>query len=346
MGSVPLADAEAVFRAVSSELGDLVARIPDGETGPRDNWVVWQLPLLQEHPDLETVSSLPEYGPGVRVKVRDGVDPSGVEFGPLGYARAALESWPVFARLQAEGVIPAHTRFQVSLPTPIAVVAAFTAVHQTELERAYEARLLAELAEITAAVPADRLAVQWDCAVEFALQEGVFPAWFGDGAPDRLLAGIVERMVRLGEAVPTGVPLGYHLCYGDFGHAHFVQPADTTRLAAVANGVAAGLSRPLDWLHLPVPRDRDDTAYFLPLKDLSLPEGTALYLGLVHATDGIEGGRRRLAAAKEVVDAFGVATECGLGRRPAGQLPGLFATHAALAREAAAGSPARSSPAP
>ncbi|MBX9387098.1 hypothetical protein ACFPZ0_02990 [Streptomonospora nanhaiensis] len=321
---------------MSSELGDLVARIPDGETGERDNWVVWQLPLLRSHPDLETVPPMPEYGPGVRVKVREGADPSGVVFGHLGYARAALESWPVFARLQAEGVIPAHARFQVSLPTPIAVVAAFTAVHQAELERAYEARLLAELAEITAAVPADRLAVQWDCAVEFALQEGVFPAWFGEDDPDGLLTGIVERMVRLGEAVPAGVPLGYHLCYGDFGHRHFVQPADTARLTAVANGVAAGLSRPLDWVHLPVPRDRDDSAYFLPLKGLALAEETRLYLGLVHATDGVEGGRRRLAAAKEAVPAFGVATECGLGRRPAGQLPGLFATHAVLAREAAA----------
>jgi len=33
IGSVPLADTEAVFRAVTAELGPWLKRIPDGETG-------------------------------------------------------------------------------------------------------------------------------------------------------------------------------------------------------------------------------------------------------------------------------------------------------------------------
>jgi hypothetical protein len=35
VGSIPLASAEDVFKAVAAELGPLVARTPDGETGDR-----------------------------------------------------------------------------------------------------------------------------------------------------------------------------------------------------------------------------------------------------------------------------------------------------------------------
>lgn len=330
-GSVPLADSETVFRTVAAKLGGRVRRIPDGEPGERDNWVVWQLPKLEAHPDLELAPPpSPEYGPSLRARPKPGVDPSSVKFGPLGYSDAAIKSWEVFSRLRAEGVIASDVRFQVSLPTPIAVVAAFVGAHQAQLEAAYEARLLIELDEILAAIPAADLAIQWDTAVEFAVFEGVFPAWFGTDYPSRR-AEAVTRLVRLGDAVPGEVELGYHLCYGDFGHEHFVEPADTSKLATVASEVAAGLGRRLDWVHMPVPRDRTDAAYFAPLADLSLPAETTLFLGLVHATDGLDGARARIDAARGAVKTFGVATECGMGRRPAEQIPALLDLHTAVA---------------
>ena len=64
------------------------------------------------------------------------------------------------------------------------------------------------------------------------------------------------------------------------------------------------------------PRDRDDDAYFAPLTDLKLHPETQLVLGLVHHTDGIEGTRKRMQAADKVVSGYGIATECGMGRRP------------------------------
>ncbi|MEV3921185.1 hypothetical protein [Actinomadura coerulea] len=330
-GSVPLADSEAVFRAAANALSGRVRRIPDGEPGERGNWVVWQLPKLSAHPDLETVPPPGrEYGPTMRVRPKPGVDPASVTFEPLGYSAAALDSWQVFTRLRAEGVIPPDVRFQVSLPTPIAVVAAFVAEHHAELEAAYEARLLAELEEILAVIPPTDLAVQWDTAVEFAVFEEVYPAWYGTDYPSRL-AETVKRLVRLGDAVPEDVELGYHLCYGDFEHTHFVEPADTSKLAAVAGGIAEGIGRLLDWVHMPVPRDRADEAYFAPLSALSLPAETTLFLGLVHATDGLEGARARIDAARGTVKRFGIATECGMGRRPPEQIPALLALHAAAA---------------
>ncbi|MEV6324688.1 hypothetical protein AB0M45_26395 [Nocardia sp. NPDC051787] len=330
-GSVPLTDARTVFSEAARRIGTRLKRIPDGETAVRDNWVVWQLPKMQAHPDLETVPPpSPEYGPSERVQPKPGVDAASIDFGPLGYADAALESWQVFRQLREDGAIPEGTRFQVCLPTPIAVIGAFVAGPQGELERRYEAQLLAELAIILDGIPGADLAVQWDTAVEFAIFEGVFPSWFGTDYPTQL-EEVGKRLVRLGAAVPEPVELGYHLCYGDFGHRHFAEPVDTGRLAAVAGRIVAGLDRPVQWIHLPVPRSRTDAEYFKPLADLALPAATDLYLGLVHATDGRAGALQRIEAARTAVTDFGIATECGMGRRPADQIPALFDLHAELA---------------
>ena len=87
------------------------------------------------------------------------------------------------------------------------------------------------------------------------------------------------------------------------------------------------LARPL-----PVdPRNRHDDAYFAPLADLSIGT-TKLFLGLVHHTDSVEGTLRRLATAQRHVRGFGIATECGFGRRPPETIPELLRIH----REAAA----------
>ena len=47
---------------------------------------------------------------------------------------------------------------------------------------------------------------------------------------------------------------------------------------------------------------------------------STLYAGLVHHTDGVEGSRRRLERLrKHYAGVVGVATECGMGRRPPDQ---------------------------
>ena len=57
----------------------------------------------------------------------------------------------------------------------------------------------------------------------------------------------------------------------------------------VANDLCARIRRPIELIHMPVPRDRSDDAYFEPLRRLSLTPQTELCLGLVHHTDGIAG---------------------------------------------------------
>jgi hypothetical protein len=82
---------------------------------------------------------------------------------------------------------------------------------------------------------------------------------------------------------------------------------------------------------MPVPRDRTDDAYFAPLRNLKLRPETELYLGLVHMTDGVEGTRKRIETTRRFVPEFGVATECGLGRRPPETIPALLHIHAEVA---------------
>ena len=104
VGSVPLADSEAVFREVSARLGDRLSRVPDGETGIRTNWIQWQFPLLLEVPEFESADE--PAGPfGARLQLREGVDTEQVEFPELGYRAAAVESYEVFSRLKRQGVI-------------------------------------------------------------------------------------------------------------------------------------------------------------------------------------------------------------------------------------------------
>ena len=127
------------------------------------------------------------------------------------------------------------------------------------------------------------------------------------------------------------VALGFHFCYGDYDHKHYMEPKDARVMVDLANAIFRETSRRVDWVHMPVPKERDDDAYFAPLADLGLPAGTQLYLGLVHYTDGLEGGKRRIATAQRHVPAFGVATECGLGRRPPETIRDVMKLMAALA---------------
>ena len=336
-GSVNFDDAETTMRTVAEILGAHVGRLPDGEVGKRFHWIMFQPDVLGSADGIERVGEEPiPFPAGIDarpLRLADGIDPSTIELPPLGYAAAAIESYAIFTRLRADGVIPAGLRFQVSLPTPVAVISSFfTGEDRAAIEPVYADAILGELEQILEAIDPADLAIQWDVASEMGILEGAsgYGAlmdhwWAGD-----VLGGLVGRLAALIDAVPTDVEVGMHLCYGDAGEKHFVEPTDTANLVRVANAVLDATGRGLSWLHLPVPIDRDDEAYFAPLAELTgVPE---LYLGLVHREDGAEGARRRIAAARTAVSQdFGVATECGIGRAPEGTTEGILRTHAEVA---------------
>lgn len=168
-----------------------------------------------------------------------------------------------------------------------------------------------EVERICAAVPHRDLAVQWDVCIEMLQWDG---RWAGAPQFPGMEHVFADTFGRLSRAVPDDVELGFHLCYGDLDAAHFVEPLDLRKAVELANLILASAGRPVAYIHVPVPVERDDDAYYAPLRDLRLPAGTELYLGLVHVKDGVEGTRRRMAAAARFVPEFGIASECGISR--------------------------------
>lgn len=330
----------ALARTVTAVLGDRLRRIPDGETGDRRLWVAWQQPVFAHHPDFEPAPAAaflsgPQPSTIIQFRVRDQVDPSNVRFGRLGYADVATASYAIFARLKADGVIPAKVRFEVSLPTPINPLLRFvTASQRLSLVAPYEAALLRELDQILTEIPGDQLAIQWDAPFEVRTWAGIWAGDVGDRVPTDHARQMLARLVRLGERVPRSVELGYHLCYGDYAHMppavrtrpDVQPPVDARGVTELASTLCAEISRSVEFIHIPVPRDSGAT-YLAPLAALYLPAATEIYLGVVHLTDGFAGTQRRIDAARQFITEFGVATECGWGRRPPDTIPELLQLH-------------------
>lgn len=331
LGSVSLPDTESVLTSAARYLGQRMHRFPDGETGVRRNWIAWQYGVFAGLTNLEqTYQRERDYQLHPPFKIRDGCRASDLHFPPLGFAREAKASYGVFRRLKAEGTIAARARFMVALPTPWAPVYSYVAYRdQPAVAPVYERALLGELREILAVVPHDEIAVQWDVATEMSWWERVYPAPFAD-----VEAGIIAAIVRLVDAVPASVQLGLHLCYGSMNNRHWKDPADTANLVAVANNVVAAAARRIDFMHMPVPQGRDDDAYFAPLDRLRIDPACELYLGLLHLDDGLAGSLARVRAARRHRPQFGLACECGLGRRPAESMARWLALHEAVAAAA------------
>ena len=338
-GSIPLADAEEVFVTVSKKLGGAARRIPDGETGERLTWIRWQDHVFRDHPQLEPVPSEGDYRNATAIlggksiahttwwRIKDGVSPGALEMRPLGYAECAIESFRTFEALQESGRIAADARFLIAVPSPFNVVNSAIAPHdRIRVEPSYVARMMREIGEVAAALPHDRIAWQWDNAHDMQAFDGARQSYFPFHWD-----GIAQRLIECGDAIPAGIEMGYHFCYGSFGGRHFVEPRDMGAMVELANRLTAGVARSIDWIHMPVPVERDDDAYFEPLRDLALNPETKLFLGLVHDTDGVEGTRRRMATADKYAGGYGIATECGFGRRPAETVGPLLDIHAEIA---------------
>jgi hypothetical protein len=344
LGSIGLANADEVFRTVADLIGERAPRIPDGETGyARSVWVQCQRPFFLGNNNLEMLEPDPLH-PGKyrsarvpsagiyghtraesyqgQARLRPGATVEDLHFDNLGYADWAEESYSLFRHLKQDGVIASATRFQVSIPAPSILVDRHVLPEaRGQIAPVYTAALFRVIDRIAAAIPVNELAIQWVSTHP--------PAFESASSPEQ--ATTLEHLAGLSEHVPAGVELGYHLCYGDFEHRHGVQPKDLETCVTIANRVVQSAQREVNWIHMPVPRDRSDGAYFTALRDLHLPSATRLYLGLIHYTDGLEGTRRRLEAAARAYPDFGLATECGLGRRVGQDIPQLLRLHAAAA---------------
>ena len=175
--------------------------------------------------------------------------------------------------------------------------------------------------------------MQWDVAVEFGALEGAM-------GPKTPIDQIAPGLVRWLERVPADVPVGMHLCYGDYGHQHFKQPESLRMQVDLVNAVSSGAGRPLNFVSFTVPQARNDSAYFEPLAGLSTGSETELDFALVpyHPDNQAPG---TTAEQIEHIDAallnspggarrWGICTECGMGRVDAADVPGLLDLHSQI----------------
>jgi len=345
VGSIPLDTPLQVFQTFGAPLGKFLFAMPDGEVGPRRHWVSRvHYQVLAAHPELEVVQRPAPDENGVErqfprnaadawwFKVKDGVRQ--VRFGDpgwrLGYARDAINSYFVFSVLKDRGVLPPHLRFQVSIPMVNSVLPPRIFPDKADLARirpGYEAATRAEIATVVEHIPAQELAIQWDCSTEVQDSYGGIPGFPREGAIERNL----DEVRNLAPHIPAEVALGYHFCFGTLGGWPRFQPDDLGQAVKLANAFVAASGRRVDWIHIPV-LDRSDDAFFAPLSELA-PQDARVYLGAIHNMARFP---QRIATARKYLADFGLGAYCGFGRLPASELPGILGDHlhaaAAVAR--------------
>jgi hypothetical protein len=339
-GSVNLPDAETVMREISSRIPAGVRRMTDGETGDRNYWITFQIDKFEQMPEFEKVTSGKAYetsdeAPDMpQLRLADGASAETIEWPNLGYADEYTKSFAVFDELQQQGTIPAGTRMQLQYPTPLASMAGTIAPEDLpSVAPAYEQALFADLDALLGRLPHERIAVQWDIAVEMGALEGAM----GVSMP---IEQIAPGIVRCLERVPDDVPAGLHLCYGDYGHQHWKQPESLQMQVDLVNAVTSATR--LDFVSFTVPQDRDDSAYFEPLSGLRTGPDTELNFALVpyHPADQAPGTTERqveridaaLAASAGGSREWGICTECGMGRVDAADVPALLDLHSEILR--------------
>ncbi len=198
----------------------------------------------------------------------------------------------------------------------------------------FEDAMLRELKEITAAIPHENLAIQWDICPEFFVLERTVPEIANAMSRTEMLAAIA----KITDWVPASVDVGWHFCYGDTGKYdddhethHVVEPRDVGLMVAFANDLCTARQAFGQLGSYACAARTGRSCVFCTFERPKLKPGMQLFLGLVHNYDGLEGAKRRIAAARPFYEPFGVATECGMGRRPPEVIPELLRLHRDIA---------------
>jgi hypothetical protein len=322
VGSVPLKPASVVFRSAAEHLSGLMPRFPDGE---QVGWLpgVWQ--RMTQNRDLEPSRKVALVGARDSTdffrklaiqyyKVKPGRVKDGLTLGPYGIAENAVESYQQFKRMKDAGKVPRDARFQATLPGPLDC-AFVVELPKTELFPLAAAATADEIAAIVDAIPADDLTIQIDLAYEIELeeyqrrpQEFDMPVYEGvDWTLDEQAAVVANVANR----VPADVELGFHLC--SIWHIDQSKGQDNNVHVDWCNALSRKIGRSIGYIHMPTVPEHD-VADFAPLKRLELHRETQLYLGVIHMDDGIEGAKRRIAAAATALSDFGVGAFCGLAQ--------------------------------
>jgi hypothetical protein len=318
VGSIPATDTRAAVELALTELGSTLMCIPDGETGPRSQWVASIIAALRDHPavELKRDGSWTDYDDRPRYRVRRGaeLDPDLLE---LGYDAALRDSRPVLDGLVAQHGLK-DAVYQVGLASGFDLaLLAFGPVRALRYRKAFNVAAGREISSIRDLL-GDDVVFQIELPAELVAVS----------RSPRLLRRAVARWmagvsVESAWLAPRGTKFGIHLCFGDLNHRALMEMGrDCAPTVQLANAIAARwpAHASLAYVHLPLAAGNQApslaASYYAPLSKLSLPASTRLVAGFVHedlSQDQLREVLRMVeSAAGRRVD---VAAPCGLGRR-------------------------------
>jgi hypothetical protein len=323
VGSVPLESAGSVFKCAHDHgLKPLMRRIPDGEQA---GWVIPLLarwasspalgPSAEPLPLSHRATAIPLFNaPQQLLKLRQGHAPEELMMDDMGIARGFEASYAEFKEARDKGILGSGTRFVATMAGPGTINMTLD-VACSQVFTVWSRMYRNEIARILRIAPPEELAVQFDLAGEVEMEEfrrrpeaWDMPLAAGNQVkwPFDETASLVAEIAN---AVPEPVELGVHLCA--LYHVDESQGQDLNVHVDWPNTLTRKVKRPIDYIHMPTTPDyavRD----FEPLRRLELNPRTKLYLGLIHAEDGLEGATKRIRAAASVRQDFGIASFCGL----------------------------------
>jgi hypothetical protein len=294
----------------------LVGSVPRSPDGDQNGWVIAALQSFIDDPAFEVSRQVALSEGGIvvsMVRLKEGVEPSDVVLGPYGFAEEARKSYETFREMRDQGRFATDARFQVTMPGPGTSSYFIELPSDIVLPLARQA-LAREVEKLVDEIPAADLTIQIDIAMEAEHEEWRRrPQDFRTPiheAFDWTLEEMADSVGWLANQVPEQVELGFHVC--SIWHHYPAAGQDNRAIVDEANAVLRRIERRVDYLHVPtIPEHRDSD--FRLLADLQLAPETKLYLGLIHAGDGVEGAQRREREAMPHLGDFGVASFCGLG---------------------------------
>lgn len=320
VGSFPGASTDDAMRAMLDAAGPRLRTLPTGETRRYEFYIQ---PIIE---DLVAQGALEVKKPGTWRSSRERTIhrvPSGRgltgDMMELGYLAEAQEALPIFRDLRTARELPELT-LQIGMPTDFTLAFIAMGIPGVRSHRkAFRDATVRDIAAIHELVGTEDVVVQLEATAEMVLMAKAQPLH------RRLEATLClgEGIAALAESTPAGTRFGVHLCVGSMHNKSRASMRDLRPFVELANSVVRQWpsDRPLTYVHGPLAAGdippSADPAFYAPLADLSLGEGTNFYAGFVHDTptvpEQVETLRLIENALSRPVD--GVASACGLGRR-------------------------------
>jgi hypothetical protein len=329
VGSFPAESTEDAMRAMLDSAGPLLRTLPTGETRRYEFYIK---PIIE---DLAAQGALESKKPGdwqtsqerTIYRAPRGKKLTGDSM-DLWYFHEAEEAWPIFKRLRAGRDVPGLS-LQIGMATPFTL--AFIAMGPRGVLRHRKAFLDAtarEIADVRELV-GDEVVIQLEATAELVVMSKTQPR-------HKLFDRILKMGKGIGEvaaAAPEGTRFGVHLCVGSLNNKARATMRNAQPLVDLANSVVRHWpsGRTLEFIHGPFAAGdkppSTDPEFYAPLAGLALSAGTSFYAGLAH---DIASEAEQFQALQNIEQALGrpvdgIASACGLGRRPRAVADALMA---------------------